>query len=192
MTAKFKTPVLETFRLVLEPLRLEDAEQVQPLFGQWDVVQYLAAGVPWPYPEGAAHAYYRDVALPAIERGDEWHWTLRLKQEPARIVGAIGLFRGEKNNRGFWIGLPWQGRGLMTEAVEAATAFWFEVLGFDVLRAPKAMVNTASVRISASAGMRLESEQEQAFVCGLLPAQTWVITKDEWLRRRDVMLRSQG
>ncbi len=71
MTAKSKTPVLETFRLVLEPLRLEDAEQVQPLFGQWDVVQYLAAGVPRPYPEGAAHAYYRDVALPAIERGDE-------------------------------------------------------------------------------------------------------------------------
>lgn len=29
-----------------------------------------------------AHVFYRDVALPAIERGDEWHWSLRLKSQP--------------------------------------------------------------------------------------------------------------
>jgi ribosomal-protein-alanine N-acetyltransferase len=32
------------------------------------------------FPASAAHAYYRDVGLPAIVRGDEWHWTLRMNE----------------------------------------------------------------------------------------------------------------
>jgi RimJ/RimL family protein N-acetyltransferase len=31
--------------------------------------------------------------------------------------------KGETNNRGFWMGLPWQGQGLMSEAVEAVTDY---------------------------------------------------------------------
>lgn len=71
---------LETPRLILRPLQLDDAEQSDRLFPQWDIVKYLNAGVPWPYPENLTLARYRDVILPAIERGEEWHWTLRLKE----------------------------------------------------------------------------------------------------------------
>src|SRR5438094_3149975 len=28
--------------------------------------------------------YYRDAALPAMGRGDAWHWSLRLNAEPRR------------------------------------------------------------------------------------------------------------
>jgi len=178
------TPPLETTRLYLMPLELRDAEQVQPLFGTWDVVKYLNDRVPWPYPADAAHAYYRDVAIPAIERGEEWHWTLRLKEAPQQIVGAVALHRHETNNRGFWMGVQWRGRGLMLEAVEAVTDYWFESLGFEELRAPKASENTASVRISEKTGMRLLSRHYQAFVSGTLPAEVWSITREEWLRRR--------
>jgi ribosomal-protein-alanine N-acetyltransferase len=164
------------------PLQLEDAEQVQPLFAQWEVVKYLADRVVWPFPAEGVHTYYRDLALPAMERGDEWHWTLRLKEAPETIIGSISLLRNDRNNRGFWMGVPWRSRGLMTEAVETVTKFWFETLGFEVLRAPKASDNIASVRISAKTGMRLESTQEQNFVCGKLPTETWVITREEWRR----------
>ncbi|HYA16553.1 MAG TPA: GNAT family N-acetyltransferase [Bryobacteraceae bacterium] len=126
------SPPLETPRLVLQPLALEDARQVQPLFGQWEVLKYLADAVPWPFPPDGALVYYRDVALPAMARGEAWHWTLRLKEEPGRIIGGISLIKGE-TNRGFWLGLPWQGRGLMTEAAERVTDFWFNELGFTVL-----------------------------------------------------------
>src|ERR1700733_10648255 len=115
---------MQTRRLLLEPLTLEDAGQVQPLFAQWEVVQYLADVVPWPFPVDGAFVYYRDVALPAMERGDAWHWTLRLKEEPDRIIGSIGVMKGE-TNRGFWLGLPWQGQGPMTEAAGKVTDFWF-------------------------------------------------------------------
>jgi [ribosomal protein S5]-alanine N-acetyltransferase len=105
------TPTLETQRLLLRPLELADADQTQILFPQWEIVKFLAAIVPWPYPPDGAHQFYRDVALPAAERGDAWHWTLRLKTDPARLIGSISLKKDENDNRGFWLGLPWQGQG---------------------------------------------------------------------------------
>src|SRR5437762_13961993 len=99
------TPTLETRRLKLQPLTLADAEQVQLLFPHWEIVRYLTNVVPWPYPPDGARQFFRDVALPAVERGDEWIWTLRLGTDPDRVIGAIGLRRSEDTNRGFWLGL---------------------------------------------------------------------------------------
>src|SRR5512146_324735 len=96
---------LETPRLWLHPLQLADAERVQLLFPHWEIVRYLNR-VPWPYPPDGALRYYRDLALPAMERGDAWHWTLRLKQDPDRLIGSISLTKNDNDNRGFWIGLP--------------------------------------------------------------------------------------
>jgi ribosomal-protein-alanine N-acetyltransferase len=152
-------------------------------------VRYLNDRVPWPYPADGTYTYYRDVALPAIERGDEWHWTLRLKGAPTRIIGAVALHRHENNNRGFWIGVPWRRRGLMLEAVEAATDFWFESLGFSELRAPKASENKGSVRISEKTGMRLISRHNQSFVSGILPAEVWAITREEWIQRKRIQIK---
>jgi hypothetical protein len=42
--------------------------------------------------------------MPAIERGDEWNWSLRLKDSPEQIIGAISLHRDDRINRGFWLG----------------------------------------------------------------------------------------
>ncbi len=177
-------PVLETMRLILRPLELADAESAQRLFPRWEIVRYLNAVVPWPYPPGGALNYYRDVALPAVARGDEWHWTLRLKSAPAQLIGAIGLIRGESDNRGFWLGLPWHGQGLMTEAAVATGDFWFDVLGFPVLRVAKAAANVASRRISEKTGMRLVDVTEKNYVSGRLPTQIWEITAPEWRAAR--------
>ena len=182
--------VLETLRLQLHPLQLEDAEQIQQLFPHWEVVRFLAGRVPWPYPPDGARTYIRDMALPAMERGDEWHWTLRLKSNPAQIIGSIGLIKGENHNRGFWLGLLWHRQGLMSEACDAVTDYWFEVLKFPVLRAPKAIGNTASRRISVRQGMRLIATEERQFVSGLLPAEIWEITADEWRKRRKAIQKS--
>lgn len=178
------TDGLETERLILRPLRLEDAERTQQIFPQWEIVKYLNAIVPWPYPEDGVLTYYRDVALPAIACSDEWYWMLRLKESPEEHIGTIHLRRGENNNRGFWIGLEWQRRGLMTEAVEAVTDYWFEVLGFSVLRAPKAVGNVASRRISEKTGMRLVGTEMRDYVSGRLLSEIWEITAEEWRVRR--------
>jgi hypothetical protein len=93
-------------------------------------------------------------------------WTLRLNTDPAQIIGSIGLKRSDDENRGFWLGLPWHGRGLMTERADAVTDFWFEQLKFPVLRVPKAVANTASRRISEKQGMRVIAVVERDYVSG--------------------------
>ena len=97
----------------------------------------MSAAIPWPYPPDGALTWCRDVALPQIASGDAWHWTVRLKDEPDQVIGVISLMKTGNDNRGFWIGLKWQGRGLATEAAEAVTDFWFDVLKFPVLRVPE-------------------------------------------------------
>jgi ribosomal-protein-alanine N-acetyltransferase len=173
-------PTLETPRLTLQPLELGDADQVQPLFAQWEVVQYLNAIVPWPFPPDGAFRHYRGQALPAMARGDEWTWTLRLKSAPGKIIGAITLVKGDANNRGFWLAPPWWNQGLMTEAAAATNDFWFDVLGFPRLCVPKAAANIASRRISEKTGMRLIATEEHDFVSGRGLAEIWEITASEW------------
>ena len=177
------TPTLETLRLLLRPLELADAEQVQAIFPHWEVVRFLAGRVPWPYPHDGAHHYIRNLALPAVERGDEWHWMLRLKTKPEQLIGCISLMKGENDNRGFWLGVPWQRQGLMSEACEIVTDFWFETLGFPALRAPKAVGNIASRRISEKSGMRLVARKERDYVSGRFLAEIWEITANEWRAR---------
>jgi RimJ/RimL family protein N-acetyltransferase len=67
-----------------------------------------------------------------------------LKTDPHQVIGCIALMKTENNNRGFWLGLPWQRQGLMSEAVEVVTDYWFNELGFPVMRVPKAVEITAS------------------------------------------------
>jgi RimJ/RimL family protein N-acetyltransferase len=178
------TPQLETERLILRPLQLADAETTQRLFPHWEVVKFLASQVPWPYPEDGALAYYREMALPAMELGEEWHWSLRLKEDPDHLIGCIALMKAENNNRGFWLGLPWQGRGYMSEAANRVTDYWFEELGFPVLRAPKAVLNEASRRISERSGMRVAARFTKSYVSGELESELWEITAEEWRARR--------
>lgn len=177
-------PPLYTARLILKPLELSDAEQTQKIFPHWEIVRYLSARVPWPYPPDGAYTFYRDVALPAMERGDAWHWTLRLRTEPDQMIGSISLMKGEGKNRGFWLGSPWQGQGYMSEACDAATEFWFDVLKFPMLRAPKAIANGASRRISEKQGMRVVERCDRDYVCGRLPSEIWEITAEEWRVQR--------
>lgn len=177
-------PALETRRLLLEPLTLADAPAIQATFPQWEIVRFLASHVPWPYPPDGAESFLRNVALPGMARGTEWHWSLRPKVEPDRLIGAISLMARENNNRGFWIAPEWGNRGLMGEAVVAVTDFWFEQLGRDVLRAPKAVENIASRRISERSGMRMIRSETRNFVSGPHPAELWEITAEEWRARK--------
>ena len=101
-----------------------------------------------------------------MERGDAWHWTMRLKDAPEQVIGVISLMKGTDNDRGFWVGLEWQGRGFATEAAEAVTDYWFDTLKFPVLRVPKAAANRASRRISERQQMRLVATEAREYVSG--------------------------
>jgi [ribosomal protein S5]-alanine N-acetyltransferase len=176
-------PTGETDRLLLRPIALADADQIQAIFPHWEIVRYLLNRVPWPYPPEGAHYFIEHIALPENARGESWTWTLRLKSQPDQIIGSLELRTGDVN-RGFWLGLPWQGRGLMTEACSWANDFWFGTLRYPVLRVAKAAENTASRRISQREGMRLIGTAKRDFVSGRLPAEIYELTAEEWNARK--------
>lgn len=174
------TPQLETERLLLKPLASEDASQIQRIFPRWEIVRYLVASVPWPYPEGAAQYYVDNVALAASKEGKGWFWTLRRKASPGELMGVICLMDHPDNNRGFWLAPEWQGQGYMSEACRAVNRYWFNELDRDVLRAPKAVANTRSRKVSERSGMRLVRLQKGEYVAGELESELWEITREEW------------
>lgn len=173
-------PTLTTDRLILKPLVAEDAQQIQKLYPRWEIVRYMVASVPWPYPENGAENYVNNVALPDMAKGIAWCWTIRHCETPDKLMGLICLYDAEDNNRGFWLAPEYQGHGFMREASIAATDYWFNVLNKAVLRAPKAAANSRSQRISVSSGMRLIKTVKKEYVSGLLDSELWEITRAEW------------
>ncbi|HWA95292.1 MAG TPA: GNAT family N-acetyltransferase [Terracidiphilus sp.] len=169
-----------TSRLLLRPLCIDDADQIQAEFPRWEIVRYLLNRVPWPYPPDGALMFIRDRALPAMAREEAWHWTLRLKTAPEQVIGLISLTREEDNHRGFWLNPALQGQGLMTEACVWVNDYWFETLGMPVMRVGKASANEASRRISKKHGMRKIGEKENDYVSGKLMTELWEFTADEW------------
>ncbi len=173
-------PEGRTERLLLRPLALEDAPQIQRLFPQWKVVKYLAAKISWPYPPDGAEQFIRNSALPGMERDEAWHWTLRLRTDPDKLIGLITLTLSEDENRGFWLDPEHRGHGYMTEACAWANDFWFDSLGQARLRAPKAVANRGSRHISQRMGMRVIRLEMRDYVSGRLPSEIWEITAAEW------------
>ena len=177
-------PTLYTERLLLTPLAAEDASQIQLLYPRWEIVRYMVSSVPWPYPDNGAENYVNNVALPDMEKGIAWFWTIRHSEAPDELMGIICLYDVEDNNRGFWLAPEYQGQGFMNEACNVVTDYWFNTLNKAVLRAPKAAFNSRSKRISESSGMRLIRTEKKEYVSGLLESELWEITREEWNARK--------
>jgi len=173
---------------LLRPLQLEDAEAIQRIFPQWEIVRYMTAHIPWPYPENGAQRFLEDIALPGMARGSEWHWSLRLHSDPEALIGVISLHDEPDNNRGFWLSPAFWQQGLMSEACAAVNSFWFRDLQRPRMRVPKALLNEGSRRLSCREGMTLITQGESDYVCGRLPSELWELSREAWLltlKKRD-------
>ena len=74
----------------------------------------------------------------------------------AELVGAMGLEICETNHHaelGYWIGRPFWGRGICTEAAQRVVCFGFEQLGLHKIHAHHLTRNPASGRILEKSGM---------------------------------------
>lgn len=173
------TPLF-TARLHLLPLTIDDAPAIQRIFQKWEILRWMDGKIPWPYPADGAETFLKGIALPAMVRGEAWHWSVRPKGELNRLIGVISLMDVPDDNRGFWLDTEWQGQGMMTEASDAVTDYWFGTLGRTHLRVPKAARNAASRRISERQGMRVVRRFQKALVSGRQDMELWEISRDEW------------
>ncbi len=180
------TPVLRTPRLVLRPVRRKDAPVIQHRFPHWDVVRYLDARIPWPYPADGA-ATHVETCLDEMARGEKAHWAIIPRSGSADLIGIISLWPDDgvsRNQRGFWLAPEFQRQGLMTEAAERVTAYAFLDLGWPELWFTNAQENQASRRIKEKQGARLVNLLIGRYVAGPGPQMVWHLLRDDWVARQ--------
>jgi ribosomal-protein-alanine N-acetyltransferase len=157
-------PVLTTERLVLRPFTLADAPVVQRLAGDAAVAD-TTRNIPHPYPDGAAEAFIRTTHANA-ESGAGYTFAVE-DRATGELMGCVGL-RIERADRraelGYWVGVPYWGRGVATEAAAAVLRFGFVEAGLNRIFATALVRNPASARVMQKIGMRHEGTLRQHVV----------------------------
>jgi len=137
-----------TPRLLLRPGFPEDAPALAAAMSDQAIARNLAV-VPWPYTLRDAEAFLaspRDPVLPSLlifERGPG----------APQLAGACGLGRRPSGSVeiGYWIGKPFWGRGLATEACTALVEI-ARALGLASLEGSHFVDNPASARVLEKLG----------------------------------------
>ncbi len=105
------TPFIRTERLTLRPLRSADAACSVHHLADWSVMRWLSAP-PWPYTVADAEEF--------ISRVEGAHWAI---DDGSGLIGTIS----GATDLGYWLAKHKQGKGLMTEAVDAVVNDHFAV-----------------------------------------------------------------
>ncbi len=178
-------PTFQTERLRLRAISAADIPAIQRHFNDYEVIRHLSSRVPWPYPDDGAETFVRDVILPNQGR-DRWSWGIFLNGMPGDLVGMVELWKpGQPENRGFWLGRKFWGRGLMSEALVPVTDWAFDQLGFEVLVFENARGNMASARLKEKFGATLVRVQPGSYVdAAYTESEIWELPKCVWKSRR--------
>ncbi len=152
---------LTTPRLRLRPIRRNDAPRVQALCSNWDVARMLSR-VPYPNPVELVEAWTGAQAA-AWKSGAAYNFAIehRAIKHREALIGVVGVARRDDGapesgyEIGYWLGEPWWGQGLMTEAVGRIVEFARADLGLDKLRSDYFADNPASGRIQEKCGFRI-------------------------------------
>ena len=179
------TPVLETERLILRPPRESDVPAMQRRFPRWEIVRYLHAEVPWPYPDDGAATHYANMSR-EMAAGEKSHWSITLRGDD-EAIGLIGLWADDgktRGQRGFWLDPEYWGQGLMTEAANRVTDYALVDLGWPHLWLSNAEANLASHRVKQKQGATIVERTPRAYVYGAGTKVTWLLTREAWLAHR--------
>ena len=121
------------------------------------------------------------------KRGQAFVLFVSRRDDERHVVGRVslgGILRGAFQNAylGYWIDAAHQGKGLMTEAVRAATTFAFGAAALHRVQAAVMPSNKASLRVLEKAGYRREGAAAR-YLC---IAGAWedhllfAVTAEEW------------
>jgi RimJ/RimL family protein N-acetyltransferase len=153
-------PALRTERLVLRPFTLADAADVQRLAGAAEVAD-TTLNIPHPYENGMAEAWI-ETHWPSFERRELAVFAITEADGP--LLGAVSLRLEPAHQRaelGYWVGVPYWGRGYATEAAVAIIRYGFELLDLHRVYATHLVRNPASGRVLLKAGMTYEGCHRQ-------------------------------
>ena len=166
--------IVETERLILRPLELTDAPDIQRLAGDRDVAS-TTRYIPHPYEDGVAEAWIA-ASQKKTAAGEMVNFAIILRSDSS-FMGVIGLHLdadGRAAELSYWVGKPFWNQGYATEAVTATLRHGLEEMGLKRVYAAHFARNPASGRVMQKAGMLHE---------GFLKAHT-----EKWGKLEDLEL----
>ena len=143
-------------RVRLRPISVEDAAACfelvhdEPLITDW---------ILWDGPDRIEELEERYASW-SLDREDETHYVFAILEcASGEWAGSIGLHHrsdGPVATLGYLVGVPYQGRGLGTEAVQHVVELAFRGLEVLLVRAEVFVGNVPSIHVLESTGLRLD------------------------------------
>lgn len=174
-------PSIRTPSLLLRPFQPADAPLVQRLAGAAQVAD-TTLQVPHPYLDGMAEGWISGHASAWVRAELAIFAIVTLDGD---LRGAISLTLAMEHQRaqlGYWVGVPFWGRGIATEAVTGILAFGFGTLDLHRIEATHLIRNPASGRVMQKAGMRYEGTLRDRYIKGgrFEDVALYAVLKPEW------------
>ncbi|MCE2473200.1 MAG: GNAT family N-acetyltransferase [Anaerolineae bacterium] len=151
---------LENETVLMRPLEARDSSAIQDLAAAPEIAANTF--VPHPYPPEAASEFIQK-GQESWRSGEAYVFGI-IDKSSQRFAGCMGIHPAPEHNRaevGYWIGLPFWGRGLATAALRLLLQFGFETLKLNRVEAGHFDYNPASGRVMQKAGMRREGLRRQ-------------------------------
>lgn len=154
-------PQLETERLILRRLTLDDADEVFEYASDPEVSRFMI----WEHHETRQDSLeVLQLFAAQYERGACGPWGLVLKKE-GKLIGTCGFVSvNEAHHRaeiGYALGRRYWRRGLMSEAARRILQLGFEELGLNRVEAMCLVQNVASAGVMRKIGMTYEGTMRE-------------------------------
>lgn len=175
---------LETERLVLRPWEEGDAEEL------YRYAKDPAVGPIAGWPPHASIENSREIIRDVLAAPETYAVVLK---ETGKPIGCVGLFRDEDGNMvladdeaelGYWLGVPYWGRGIIPEASKELIRHGFEDMGLSCIWCGNFEGNANSQRVQEKLGFvfdRIEPNtpvkllnEERTLRVSKLPKERWV------------------
>ena len=174
-------PTLETERLRIRPYSEADIPELLPLIGTKEVAA-TTLRIAHPYTERDA----REFLEFAKEPGKIW-LAITLREDGSQI-GGIGLRIDEQHQHaelGYWLGVPYWGKGYATESAREMLRYGFDDLKLHRIFATHFKHNPTSGNVLKKLSMRYEGcQREHLLKWGeFVDSEMYGLLRSEWERR---------
>lgn len=176
---------LFTKRLILRPWVEEDAR----LLYEYAKDPKVGPAAGWPIhtsEENSREIIKEILAVPES-------YAVCLKDDNSKAIGSVGISIGEKSKNmdipktegeiGYWIGVPFWGKGFIPEAVEELLRHGFLDLNLDKIWSAYYEGNIKSKRVQEKCGFKFNHTKENKYIILLddyADMHCTCITKDQW------------
>jgi [ribosomal protein S5]-alanine N-acetyltransferase len=150
-------PRMESTRLVLRALKMEDADFIFREWGDPQVTHYMRDEQPLKSRQEAVEMLL-PLQSPDLMPDFKW-WGIELKDE-GQLIGTCGYCRWDKQHHRAEIGYDlwpdYWGKGIMPEALQALISFGFKNMDLNRIEATTHIENQRSQKVLAKLGFQKE------------------------------------